>query len=371
MRDEWSETKLGDVVSFEYGKALKESDRDGVGFPVYGSAGVVGRHSKPLVPEGPVIIVGRKGTAGSVHWSEEPCSPIDTTYFVRTLVSVDLGFVYLLLQLVNLPEICAQTGVPGLNRDRAYEVPVLVPPIDEQRRIVDLIAAVDYVVESAQLLADRLDIIPGALLHEATEGVERVPLIEAVSLARAGGTPSRKRPDLYGGGIPWLKSGEVNNPWIDHTDESITDEALRESAAWLAPAGATVIAMYGATAGQVGRLGKPMATNQAVLAIQSNGLADDGFLFHWLRSRTPSMKARAVGAAQPNLSKERALEELVPLPSLDRQREIASALDALVSLRTGAELMTRRLIELRFAFLSDLLRGEHEIPSSYDQLLSA
>ena len=89
MREEWHTTTLGEVAILEYGKGLRDGDRDGFGWPVYGSAGVVGRHSIPLVDRGPVIIIGRKGTAGSVHWSDTPCWPIDTTYFVRPLVNLE------------------------------------------------------------------------------------------------------------------------------------------------------------------------------------------------------------------------------------------------------------------------------------------
>src|SRR5688572_1932371 len=122
MRDGWVDTTLGEIITLEYGKALKESDRSGVGFPVYGSAGVVGRHGETLTGDGPAIIVGRKGTAGAVHWSEIPCWPIDTTYFVRAKDPSALRFLLLILNHADLPAICAQTGVPGLNRDRAYEV---------------------------------------------------------------------------------------------------------------------------------------------------------------------------------------------------------------------------------------------------------
>ena len=80
MRDGWTETTLGEIITLEYGKPLKAENRDGKGFPVFGSAGEVGLHSKPLVNEAPVIVVGRKGTAGAVWWSDLPCSVIDTAY---------------------------------------------------------------------------------------------------------------------------------------------------------------------------------------------------------------------------------------------------------------------------------------------------
>ncbi len=98
MPDGWDPTTLGGLLTFEYGKSLPEKQRDGFGAPVYGSNGVVGMHSRPLV-EGPGIVVGRKGTAWSVSWSDGDFFPIDTTYWVKLRDSnaLDLRFTALLL----------------------------------------------------------------------------------------------------------------------------------------------------------------------------------------------------------------------------------------------------------------------------------
>jgi type I restriction enzyme S subunit len=73
--------ELGDVCECAYGKSLPAKNRSGTGFPVYGSNGVVGFHNEVLT-DGATIVAGRKGSFGEVHFSEEPCSPIDTTYFI-------------------------------------------------------------------------------------------------------------------------------------------------------------------------------------------------------------------------------------------------------------------------------------------------
>ena len=81
-RDGWKDTTLGELITLEYGKGLTKKNRSGSGFPVYGSAGVVGFHKDYLV-EGPAIIVGRKGTIGHVEWSVGNCFPIDTAFYVK------------------------------------------------------------------------------------------------------------------------------------------------------------------------------------------------------------------------------------------------------------------------------------------------
>ena len=120
----WRACLLGDEIELAYGKALKAEDREAGLVPVYGSSGVVGTHSKSLVA-GPGIIVGRKGNVGSVHWCEGPFFPIDTVYYVKTVLP--LHFVYFNLKHQNF--LNNDAAVPGLNRNQAYALPLQSFPI--------------------------------------------------------------------------------------------------------------------------------------------------------------------------------------------------------------------------------------------------
>jgi len=121
----WERKKLGEITSLNYGKALKESDREPGPFPVYGSSGIIGSHVKALI-SGPVIIVGRKGNVGSVFWSSEDCHPIDTVFYIAKNNSS--FFLYHALQQVTF--ISTDVAVPGLNRGLAQSHLFLLP---EQR----------------------------------------------------------------------------------------------------------------------------------------------------------------------------------------------------------------------------------------------
>ena len=163
MRDGWTVTTLGEVATFEYGKPLKAENRDGIGFPVFGSAGEVGRHSEPLINDAPVIVVGRKGTAGAVWWSDMPCSVIDTAYYVVPKISINFSFLFLLLGFLDLPSLTAQTGVPGLNRERAYSSEVNLPPLTEQKRIVDVVSSVDAYIDALSTSPSEIGVTTDAL----------------------------------------------------------------------------------------------------------------------------------------------------------------------------------------------------------------
>ena len=119
----WEVKKLGEVVELNYGKALKKEDRCDGDFPVFGSSGIVGTHDAALV-NGPGIIVGRKGNVGSVFWCDEDFFVIDTAYFVTS--SLPLRFLFYVLPTLNF--INSDAAVPGLSRNQAYTLELLIPP---------------------------------------------------------------------------------------------------------------------------------------------------------------------------------------------------------------------------------------------------
>ena len=118
----WEKKTLGDLVTLNYGKALKEEDRVEGPCPVYGSSGIVGTHKKSLAAA-PGIVVGRKGNVGSIFWCPNDYWPIDTVYFIDADTS-NLWFYY---ALQHMHFISTDVAVPGLNRDFAYSRPLLVP----------------------------------------------------------------------------------------------------------------------------------------------------------------------------------------------------------------------------------------------------
>jgi len=136
---EWPLRRLGEICEFKYGKSLPESARSGGAVPVYGSNGVVGGHDLPLTAS-ETIVVGRKGSHGEVNFSDQPCWPIDTTYYVdSTATKANLHWLKYRLAGAGLNQMNRAAAVPGLNREDAYRVEVLLPPLEEQRRIAAIL----------------------------------------------------------------------------------------------------------------------------------------------------------------------------------------------------------------------------------------
>ncbi len=154
IEPDWEKVKLGKICAFEYGKSLPLRDRIPGEYPVIGSNGVTGYHNESFV-EGPVIVVGRKGSAGEVTWEDRDSNPIDTTFYIKHNPKfVDYKFLYYTLLSANLRDLRGGTGIPGLNRNDAYNVVVSLPDITTQREIVSRIEEEKTLVEHNLMIID-------------------------------------------------------------------------------------------------------------------------------------------------------------------------------------------------------------------------
>ena len=148
----------------------------------------------------------------------------------------------------------------------------------------------------------------------------------------SGATPPRTNPAYYGGSIPWLKTGDLNDGFIKEVPEFITELALEKTSVRLNPVGSVLMAMYGATIGKLGILEIPVTTNQACCAcIPYEGMYNK-YLFYYLMSMRQTYIGMAEGGAQPNISKEKIVNSILPLPPLEEQHRIVAKLEEILPL---------------------------------------
>ena len=144
---------------------------------------------------------------------------------------------------------------------------------------------------------------------------------------QAGGTPNRGHKEYYGGNIPWLKTGDLNDGYITHIPEYITQLGYENSSAKLNPKDSVLIALYGATIGKVGILTFPATTNQACCACIEYTAVDRLYLFYFLRQNRDNFISMGSGGAQPNISKEIIIATPIPLPPINEQKRIVTAIE--------------------------------------------
>lgn len=274
-------------------------------------------------------ILTTRGTVGSVgffsknvHFNHirinsgmviiRPGKSLDPTYLYQLLKSPVLKSQYLLYSSGS-----AQPQLPIKDLKR---INLLLPPLPTQRKIAAVLSAYDDLIENNTRRIALLERMAEELYkewfvrmrfpgHESVRFEKGIPegwevkKIGEVYKTTSGGTPSRKHSTYYDGDIPWIKTGELRDSFIFKTDEFITEDGLNNSSAKIVPPYSVVIAMYGATIGQLGITTQPATTNQACCVFIDNiHNIDYPYTFHLLKSIKESLISIAFGGAQQNIS---------------------------------------------------------------------
>ncbi|WP_258068739.1 restriction endonuclease subunit S [Rathayibacter sp. AY1C1] len=272
-----------------------------------------------------------------------------------------------LLHFLRRPEVrksgeLRMTGSGGQRRvpaDFLQKLEVPLPPLEEQRRIAAILDRTDALRAKRRQVLAHFESLETALYEDVFSSGEWPSFrLGEVASTTSGGTPNRARPENYGGGIAWVKSGELHSGVVMETSETISDIGLTSSSASLMPAGTVLIAMYGATAGVVSRLGIDAATNQAVCSITPGPQLDASYLIAALKSMSSQLRNLRSGGAQPNLSQAviRALE--IKVPSIRAQQEFARKISGVASARQRIKLGMATDDQLFTSIQSRAFRGD-------------
>jgi len=324
MSSDWTPSTVGAFCPFTYGKGLPDRDRNQSGsFPVVSSAGVIGKHDKPFVHSAGIVI-GRKGTIGSLTLLEKPFWPIDTAFFIKDEPQKrDLYFCYYLLKTLGLDTMNTDSAVPGLNRENAHKLEILVPPLSSQKAIGHFARAYDQQIETLRRQNTALESIAQRLfrswfvnfdpVHAKAVGKEPEamsaelaalfpsefedselgpipkgwaisPYSDAIDIL-SGGTPKTSAGHYWNGDIPWFSvtdapvSGQV---FVLRTEKHITKAGLENSPAKLLPPRSTIISARG-TVGKIGMVSGQMTINQSCYALSPK--SDQGVYWVYFQTR--------------------------------------------------------------------------------------
>ncbi|ECQ1422853.1 restriction endonuclease subunit S [Campylobacter coli] len=283
---------------------------------------------------------------------------------------------------INDNKVGGGTHTAKLNLNILEKCPIALPPLKEQERIVGILdenfAKIDENIKILEQDLLNLDELMQSALQKAfnplkdnakenyklPQGWEWKSLGEIANTS-SGGTPSRNKKEYWeNGNIKWLKSGELNDGYIDFIEENITEEAIKNSSAKIFQKGTLLIAMYGATAGKLGILNLDSTTNQAICAFlhkDKNIKFLEKFLFYFLFFLRDKIIKDSFGGAQPNINQTYIKNLQIPLPPIKEQEQITSHLDELSShvknLKQNYQAQIKDLQELKNSLLDKAFKG--------------
>ena len=186
----------------------------------------------------------------------------------------------------------------------------------------------------------------------------------------AGGTPSTNEPSYWDGSIPWINSGEVQNGLVKNISRYITDKGLKESSTKLIPEDTVLLAMTGATCGNVGYLTFESTANQSVMAFVPRKKFISKFLYYYLMCQKQQIEYYKTGGAQGGINVDNGKKLYINIPQIKEQEKIANFLDEKTSqfdlIISKKEKLIERLEEAKKSLISEVVTGKVKVVKTDD-----
>ena len=384
-RNGWRDGKLSDLVVFQRGYDITVAQQRPGPHPVISSSGVTSYHDE-YKAEGPGVVIGRKGTIGSIHFADSNYWPHDTTLWSKDLKGNNARFVFYFLHTVDLKRFDVGNSNPTLNRNHIHDLPIWIPQRPIQDQIASVLAAYDDLIENnrrrMKLLEDAARLLyqewfvrlrfPG---HERVRVKDGVPegwrvlaLGDALADIDSGGRPKGGAVDADG--IPSI--GAENVLGIGQYDFSkekfIPENYFERMTGGVVKNRDVLLYKDGANIGRSSYVGDGFphdkcAVNEHVFLLRSRDDIGQNFLYFWIstdesRQRIANLNANC---AQPGISRERLKGLLMTLPTAALVREFNESVEPQVKLIFRLAVMNRRLRAARDLLLPRLMSGEVEV----------
>ena len=397
----WTETTLGAVCEkSQYGWTTK-AIADGTGLRLLRTTDITkpmfSWDTVPFCTEPPPdrerylladgdLVISRSGSVGASALITTPPPSVFASYLIRfrPLPSISSRFLYWFTRSRQFQEqvegAAAGIALQNVNAKKYSAMSLPLPPVAEQHRIVEAIEERFTRLDAAEATLRRAtanqERYMASLLQSLVAGAGMpIRRLDELAETSSGGTPSRRDPSNFGGNVPWIKSGELNDSTVTEVAECITEAAVSASSAKLLPKGTLMVAMYGATIGKLGFVGFDSATtNQAVCAIRPGPDVLADYLFWVLRAARPSLTAAGKGGAQPNISQGVLRGWPIPLRSPSEQARVVCEIEErLQAMRTIMSVTARaqaRSAHLRRSILGQAFTGHLVSPEAEDEFVT-
>ena len=382
MRDGWVETTFGDVFKIVAGKYVaKEEYVEGGEFWIYGSNSIMGKLDRFLVEQSHVVMAAIGAYAGAVRYSKEPSWINNNAMALVPSEKVMAQYLHLWLESkFDLKRVVVGTGQPYVQRPLLLKEIIALPPLPEQKRIVDLISSVDSYIEALQQQLESAKRSRNAVLHELlTAGSDdwvETTLGEITDLVRGPFGGSLKKEIFVKEGFAVYEQQHAIYGDFSTIRYRVSSEKFDEMKRFSLVPGDLIMSCSG-TMGKVRIVPKeadPGIINQALLKIKPKSNLSSDFLYLWMQSDDfiRQIEMNSGGGALQNVSSVKMLKGIeLRVPGLLEQERIIGIISMIDEVIIKTELAICEAKNLRSGLLSNLLNGDHEIPSSYDKVIGA
>ena len=277
-------------------------------------------------------------------------------------------FLYYLMKhnVQNLLNRESGTVFGSVNRNDIGSLEVLVPENDKiQQKVASVLSLLDAKIETNTRINNNLEQQAQALFKswfvDKEYEVERETTLGVVCKCELGGTPSRIKSEYWGGNIAWINSGEVNNFRITKASEYITEIGLKHSATKLLPRKTTVLAITGATLGQISLLEIDSCTNQSVVGVLENETLPYEFIYPYICYNIKELLSHQTGGAQQHINKQNVEQLTLSLPKSTLIKDYKNIVAPIFELIAKNCFESERLAAIRDALLPKLMSGEIDV----------
>jgi type I restriction enzyme S subunit len=382
MRDVLVETKLGQYIQINTGKLDVNAASEFGEYPFFTCSRETYRIDQAAF-EGESVLVAGNGDL-NVKYYDGKFNAYQRTYVLnsvdREILDNRFLFLYLQTYIEYLRSETRGTVIQYLKKGQFTDAKIKLPPLPEQKRIVDLISSVDSYIEALQKQLESAKKSRNAVLHElltvSGDDWEKTTLGDIANWS-GGITPSMANLEFWeGGDIPWISSGDIATYESEGTKKNVTQKALSDTSLKLLPSGTVIVVVRSGIllhSLPVAILRAPATINQDIKAAQpKNGIKPEflWFLLRYLEKEILST-CRKTGTTVQSIGTEALLGTKIKLPPMSVQESICEVVSAMDLVTNQSEKLIIEAKNLRSGLLSDLLSGVHEIPASYDKVLGA
>lgn len=327
------------------------------------------------IPAGSTLFVCIGSTIGKVGLTIEELATNQQINSIIPGAEIDTEYLYYAAKTLSsvIRDRAGEQAVPLVNKSEFSAFEILLPQLDEQRRIASSLRDVDDLIAALERKIAKKQAIKQGMMQQLLTGKTRLPgftepwarsTVGALARVTGGGTPSTRVSAYWGGGIPWFTPAEIKangSGLVACSERTITQEGLASSAATLLPAGSVLVTSR-ASIGNCAVAEVPVTTNQGFTSMIPKDRRSSWFLYYWVQQNRSEFESRSAGSTFLEISVSKAASIPLGQPSLDEQQAIGEVLRD-----TDMELdaQKQRLVKARAiktGMMQQLLAGRTRLP---------